>query len=206
MTVWVVLPVKPLSLGKSRLHAYLERDEVPVLNLELFQSTYARLKACSKIDRIMVVSKDEMILEKVQQWGGDALKENSPSSLNKALAQAFAAIKDIDEGPVLVIPADLPQMETEDLERLVNFAQTENFLVIIPDYNQTGTNALFMSRPGLIEPRFGRRSFQKHLKQALLKNVNLTVWLNKKMQSDLDTPQDLQNYTKINLYSKEIIN
>lgn len=206
MTIWAVLPVKPLHLGKSRLHPYLEPEEIYQLNMDLFAGTYARMDSCNSIDRILVVSKDDTILKMVEAWGGLALREQSPTSLNKALEQAFETIKQKGGGAVLVIPADLPQMQTKDLESLISLGKAKDFVVIVPDYNQTGTNALFMSRPGLIRPMFGRKSFQKHVRQSSEKSVELTVWLNQFMQSDLDTHQDLQNYIKINIHSTEFIN
>ena len=97
-------------------------------------------------------------------------------------------------------------MSSNDLDEVIRLGSDQNFLVIVPDLHQSGTNALFMSQPGLIKPMFGRRSYQKHIKQALVNSIDLTVWLNKKIQSDLDTPQDLENYNKINLYSLEEFN
>ena len=231
MTTWAILPVKPFHLGKSRLHPFLTSEEIIQLNRKLFTDTYRCLQACQEIDKILVITKDDAILKLVDEWGGVGLPENTSSSLNLAIAQAFAFIHNSGEsGPVLVIPADLPGMKPEDLRGLFALAgsdkssehndgsrsfitdlenkvriPTSSFLVIVPDYNQTGTNALLMSEAELITPMFGRRSFQKHIRQALVKSINLTVWLNDAMQSDLDTLQDWQKYNKINFYSTEII-
>ena len=148
--------------------------------------------------------KDEEILKLVDEWGGVGLPENvfQPSGNYSGFCYIQ---KSAESGPVLVIPADLPRMKTEDLDEMFAFPKENQFLVIVPDYNQTGTNALYMSRPALIKPMFGRWSFQKHIRQALRKSINLSVWLNKAVQYDLDTPQDLQKYNKINQYSIETI-
>ena len=206
MTTWAVLPVKPLPVGKSRLHACLSPREVYRLNRELLKTTFWRLKNCALIDKILVISRDDEVMALTKEWGGIALAEASPSSLNLAVNQAFGYIQKQGSGSVLVIPADLPQMGSNDLEEVIRLGSDQNFLVIVPDLHQSGTNALFMSQPGLIKPMFGRRSYQKHIKQALVNSIDLTVWLNKKIQSDLDTPQDLENYNKINLYSLEEFN
>lgn len=113
MTTWAILPVKPFNLGKSRLHSFLDKEEIYQLNRNLFKSTYRRLEACHEIDKILVVTKDEEILKLVDEWGGVGLPENTSSSLNLAITQAFAYIqKSAESGPVLVIPADLPRMKT----------------------------------------------------------------------------------------------
>ncbi len=91
----------------------MDKEEIYQLNRNLFKSTYRRLEACHEIDKILVVTKDEEILKLVDEWGGGVgLPENTSSSLNLAITQAFAYIqKSAESGPVLVIPADLPRMK-----------------------------------------------------------------------------------------------
>src|SRR5690606_999730 len=89
MTLWAVLPVKPLTKGKSRLHGCLSAEEIFSLNNSLFKETYQKLDASDEIDRILVVSQDEQVLEYTRQMGGFALKENEQSSLNEAVSQAL---------------------------------------------------------------------------------------------------------------------
>ena len=206
MTIWAVLPVKPLAAGKSRLHNYLDPGEIIELNKGLFESTFERIMNCKSIDRLMVVTHDPQLLTYTEANDGVGLLENSPSSLNQAISQAFSVIEEEDPGPVLVIPADLPKMRSEDLAELISLGISERFLVIVPDCHQTGTNALYLSSPTLIRPRFGYRSFQKHTGQALKKTADLTIWLNKPMQYDLDTFQDLHLYNKIEVQSSLLTN
>jgi len=206
VTIWAVLPVKPLAAGKSRLHNYLDPGEIIELNKGLFESTFERIMNCKSIDRLMVVTHDPQLLTYTEANDGVGLLENSPSSLNQAISQAFSVIEEEDPGPVLVIPADLPKMRSEDLAELISLGISERFLVIVPDCHQTGTNALYLSSPTLIKPRFGHRSFQKHTSQALKKTADLTIWINKPMQYDLDTFQDLHLYNKIEVQSSILTN
>ena len=197
MTSWAVLPVKPLSKGKSRLHGCMKAEEIYSLNRCLFEETYQKLNGSNEIDRILVVSQDEDVLKFTRRLGGVALKENKQSSLNKAVSQALAFILENDPGMVLIVPADLPWMTVEDLSGLMKLRQKKEFMVIVPDQDQRGTNAILLSQPGLLTPKFGRQSFQKHAQQAAIRSVQLVVWLNKNIQRDLDTPQDLIFYNKI---------
>ncbi|HHX08061.1 MAG TPA: 2-phospho-L-lactate guanylyltransferase [Chloroflexi bacterium] len=199
MTLWAVLPVKPLKVGKSRLHSSLTEAEIVSLNTNLFESTYKRLQACSLIDRILVISKDAVILERTEELGGVSLLENEESSLNAALVQAQNYILETDPGEVLIVPVDLPMMETRNLYELIQMKLSPRCAVVVPDIYQLGTNALYLSEPLLIKPKFGRQSFQKHTQQALNNCAEVVVWLNKNIQSDLDTPRDLLLYNKINV-------
>jgi len=197
MTLWAVLPVKPLAKGKSRLRGCLNAEEIFALNRSLFEETYHKLDASGEIDRILVVSQDEEVLEYTRQLGGVALRENQQSSLNEAVSQALGFISEYDPGMVLIVPADLHWMTAEDLEALLQLRRDGEFMIIVPDHCQRGTNAILVSHPGLLIPHFGRNSFQKHTQQAANRSVELIVWLNKNIQRDLDTPQDLLFYNKI---------
>lgn len=197
MTLWAVLPVKPLAKGKSRLHGCLSEQEVCELNRCLFEDTFRKLKSCIHIGQVLVVSQDPSVLVFTRRMGGVALEENQKSSLNEAVSQALAYILENDPGMVLIVPADLPLMEAEDLAGLIELRQEGEFMIIVPDHCQKGTNAIFLSQPDLLTPQFGRHSFQKHTQQAANRSVALTVWLNKNIQRDLDTPQDLLFYNKI---------
>ena len=199
MTLWAVLPVKPLTKGKSRLHGCMTAEEIFSLNNSLFKETYQKLDASDEIDRILVVSQDEQVLEYTRQMGGFALKENEQSTLNEAVSQALDFIIENHGGKVLIVPADLPWMTMEDLEALLQLRKDGQFIIIVPDHCQRGTNAILISHPNLLIPQFGRHSFQKHTLQAANRSVDLVVWLNKNIQRDLDTPQDLVFYNKIKL-------
>jgi len=63
--------------------------------------------------------------------------------------------------------------------------------LIVPDHMQLGTNALLLTRPNLLKPQFGANSFQAHCQQAEHLHLHQTIYLNKHIQQDIDTPDDL---------------
>lgn len=205
MSLSAVLPVKPLTCGKSRLHGCLSEEEIYELNRSLFESTYEMLSTSAAIDRVLVVSADEEILNYVNHTGGMPLREKPPCSLNSALRQALAHLEDNYPGKVLIIPADLALMTAKDLENFLKLGGEGRFLALVPDRYQWGTNAILTSHPQLLTPRFGRRSFQKHAMQAANHCAELIVWLNRNIQRDLDTPQDLFVYNKIKPHSIQFL-
>ncbi|MFA5612008.1 MAG: 2-phospho-L-lactate guanylyltransferase [Anaerolineaceae bacterium] len=205
MNLWAVLPVKPLKCGKSRLHGCLSEDEVYALNRSMFENTYEMLRASTAIEQVLVVSSDEEIHDYVYQTGGTPLREKPPYSLNSAVTQALAYINENDPGKVLIVPSDLPMMTAEDLAGFLSLSRKGRFLALVPDQCQWGTNAILISHPHLLTPRFGRRSFQKHAMQAAIHSAELIVWLNRNIQRDLDTPQDLFVYNKIKPHSIQFL-
>ncbi|MFZ3070768.1 MAG: 2-phospho-L-lactate guanylyltransferase [Anaerolineaceae bacterium] len=192
MTTWVIVPVKPLDQGKSRLRALFSADELLQFNISLFQSTYFKLKDSPEIDRILVVSRDQQVLEWVTSWGGVSLPEKGPAGLNAAIAQGFAFILAEEPGPVLILPTDLPLMMAEDLRLIFSFAPQDPGALIVPDHRQAGTNALCLSRPDLLPPSFGLNSFHAHCALAEAMHLSLVVYLNRHIQHDIDTPEDLE--------------
>ena len=191
MITWAILPVKRYSVGKSRLRELFSDTELADLNQQLFESTFTKLQETSRIDKILVVSREVHALEWCSNHGGVALLEDDPSTLNSAITQAQNAVRQHGSGRVVIVPSDLPLMTSNDLDKLIGFADGERKLAIVPDHYQTGTNALVMSEPGLIEPRFGSGSFRKHTRQALGKKAELVVYLNENIQWDLDTSLEL---------------
>lgn len=191
MITWAVLPVKRYSVGKSRLRNLFSETELAELNQKMFESTFTKLQEASGIDKILVVSREEHALAWCKNHGGVALLEDDPSTLNSAIIQAQKSISHHGSGRIMILPSDLPLMAPKDLSKLISLGDGERKLVIVPDHYQTGTNALVMSEPELIEPRFGYGSFRKHTRQALEKNAELVVYLNENIQWDLDTSLEL---------------
>ncbi len=196
MNTWAVLPVKRYSVGKSRLRLLFSDADLVELNRQLFESTFTKLQEIPTIDRILVVSREDHALEWSNSHGGVALLEDDPSSLNAAISKAQEHACKAGVERVMVLPSDLPLMTSKDLNSLIRLADGAHKLVIVPDHYQSGTNALVMSDPDLIQPRFGSGSFRKHTKQAMEKNAELVVYLNENIQWDLDTSLEL--YRMIN--------
>lgn len=191
MSTWAVLPVKRYSVGKSRLREFFSETELAELNRQLFESTFTKIQHSSGIDRILVVSRENQALEWCEAQGGMALVEDEPSSLNLAIIKAQGYVHRHGGERIVILPSDLPLMTVKDLDNLLKLANGVRKLVIVPDHFQSGTNALVMSEPHLVEPRFGTGSFRKHTRQAMEKRAELIVYLNENIQWDLDTSLEL---------------
>ena len=62
MTLWAIVPVKPLRRGKSRLAGTLSEDERAELNRILLQHTIQTLTDLKEIEQVLVVSRDSSAL------------------------------------------------------------------------------------------------------------------------------------------------
>ena len=54
MTLWAIVPVKPLRRGKSRLSGMLSEDERTLLNQELLEHTLKTLSSLKELDQVLV--------------------------------------------------------------------------------------------------------------------------------------------------------
>lgn len=124
MNLWAIVPVKALNESKSRLRDVLTAEQRVELSREMLINTLRVLAEVPEIERTLVVSVDMMVLDLVQANGAEALKERGSPSLNKALTQATDLAKDMQAEAVLVLPADLPLLQADDVRALIEVSRT----------------------------------------------------------------------------------
>lgn len=191
MTLWAIIPVKPLRRGKSRLAGTLSEDEREQLNQDLLEHTLSTLKDIKELEQVLVVSRDPHALTIARNHGARTVREDGQPHLNTALQRATIVAKVYATRGVLVLPADLPLLTRDDVLALLEKASQPPVVVIAPDRHGKGTNALLMSPAGLIEYDFGEDSFQRHCDRAHKAGARLEVVDLPSLGLDLDIPEDL---------------
>ena len=192
MTLWAIVPVKPLRRGKSRLAGTLSEDERTDLNRSLLQNTLKTLSELKEVEEVLVISRDPHALTIARNYGARTVHENGQPELNTALQRATVVAQVYTTGAVLILPADLPLITAEDVRTLIERAGEPPAVVIAPDRHGTGTNALLISPSGLIEYDFGENSFQRHCQRAKEAGARLEIVNLPSLGLDLDLPEDLE--------------
>lgn len=192
MTFWAIVPVKPLGRGKSRLAEVLTNEERADLNRRLLAHTLDTLVAIPEIEQVLVVSRDQSALALARDFGARTLQESGAPQLNVALTRATLVAKNYAASGIMIVPADLPLITTEDVHAMLARAKNPPVMVIAPDRHLQGTNALLISPAGLIEYEFGPNSFQKHSQSAREAGARLEVFELPSLGLDMDLPEDLQ--------------
>src|SRR5829696_930036 len=118
MTLWAIVPVKPLRRGKSRLASALSEDERTELNRTLLQHTLQTLSELKELEQVLVISRDPQVLTIARNYGARTVRENSQSELNIALRRATVVAQVYATRGVLVLPADLPLISSDDIRAL----------------------------------------------------------------------------------------
>jgi 2-phospho-L-lactate guanylyltransferase len=191
MTLWAIVPVKPLTRGKSRLAQVLNRDQRTQLNEFLLQNTIHTLSTIREIDNILVVSRDQSALAMARDLGAKTVLENGAPQLNIALTRATVVAKSYATRAVLILPADLPLVTREDIDRMLAHLNSDPVVVVAPDRHHRGTNALLVSPPGLMEYQYGDDSFARHCQMAKEAGARLEICELPSLSLDLDLPEDL---------------
>ena len=192
MTLWAIVPVKPLRRGKSRLSGTLSEDERTELNRTLLEHTLTTLSELKEVEQVLVVSRDTQALKIAHNYGARTVREDGQPHLNTALTRASVIAQVYATRGVLVLPADLPLISREDILTLIDRAGKPPVVVIAPDRRGKGTNALLMSPAGLIEYDFGEGSFARHCERVKKAGARLEIVELPTLGLDLDLPEDLE--------------
>lgn len=191
MTIWAVVPVKPLRIGKSRLANALTEDARLALNHFLLSNTLRKLKSVPEIEHVLVISRDPQALTLARSFGARTVQENGAPHLNVALERAMLVLKQHTTIGALIVPADLPLLEPEDIRKILSVAQNPPVVGIVPDRHHEGTNALLVCPVGLIPFSFGPDSFSRHCELARAAGARLEVLELESLAVDVDLPEDM---------------
>jgi 2-phospho-L-lactate/phosphoenolpyruvate guanylyltransferase len=193
-----IVPLRTLAGGKARLGGALDAEEREELVLGMLRRTLAVLADWPPATRIIVVSPDAGLLAGLHRPGLTTILQDG-EGLNEGLLLARHHASQHGARAVLILPADLPHLRATALDRLLEAADAAlaaggggPLVVIAPSDARLGTNALFLSPPGVIEPAFGTASFEAHVRAAAKQGASVQVVTDAALGFDLDTPEDLE--------------
>lgn len=199
----IVVPVKSLDRAKSRLGPALSPTSRRALVVAMATDVITACRNAPRVDRVRVVGTDPEIAqiadhlgaEFVADPGGDPARPvEAPDGpgvvaedpLNTALARAMAGVR----GPVGVIAADLPELDSRLLGSILDSA-SRHAHAIVADHRGHGTTMAFWTGPADRVSRFGPDSADRfrHVGGAAALAVDDTTW--GEATRDVDTPEDI---------------
>ena len=192
MTIWAIVPVKPLRRGKSRLAGMLTEDQRTKLNRYLLKHILDTLNEVKEIDHTLVVSHDPAALSLTREMGGRTVLENGTPQFNIALKRATAVAMIHGAHAVMILPADLPLITAKSIKNMLDLGKQPPIVVIAPDRRRSGTNGLFINPAGLIDYGYGPGSNSRHEDYAKQKGARVEIFITNDLALDLDLPEDLE--------------
>jgi len=185
----ILIAVRPVEDGKSRLACVLPLDKRSILNQRLFDHVCETSLSFLPADRIIIVSRSQALLEQSRARGMQAVMETG-SGLNEALEQGAAVAASKGSGPLLALATDLPGLAYGDLAAMVEASRTAD-IVIAPDHAGRGTNALLMAQPHAIPFRYGPDSLATHISATREAGLAHVLVERPGLALDVDTAEDL---------------
>ncbi|MDM8519359.1 2-phospho-L-lactate guanylyltransferase [Anaerolineales bacterium HSG6] len=184
----ILIPAKPFQEAKTRLSPVLSPQQRVLLSRYLLKRT---IHIAQQVSEVVVISRSQAVRQLAKQAGAWSLVEFG-TDLNRALQQGLRWIEAQGGQSVLILPADLPHLQTEPLWQIIALGKTIPALVVAPCQRGEGTNALFLRPLGLIEPQFGLNSFTRHQQAAHHAGIEPIIINHPALAFDIDIPIDLE--------------
>ena len=191
---FVLVPIKALAQGKSRLSALLSDAQRQTLSQAMLRDVLTQLRRAATVDRFGVVTSDQALLEIARSLGADAIDEEHPRGLNGAVAVGAEFCLQEGGTTLLVLLSDLPLVTSEDIDLLLCEATDEPEVILVTCKEGEGTNALLRTPPLVIPTRFGGPSLNAHQVQAREDNVVCRVIEAPHIEFDIDSVEDLKRF------------
>ena len=180
----IVIPIKGLRTGKSRLADVLTEDNRLALNRHLARHTLSVVSEIVQIATVFVISPDPLV-GKISAEFPVGFMVQKTEGLNAALDEAA---RQLPNRRTLYLAADLPHVNADDIRILLDTADVS----IAADSRGTGTNALCVPGPRTLEFRYGPDSYRAHTDIATSSGYRITAIKRPGLAFDLDTKTDLE--------------
>lgn len=190
MDLEILIPVKPLGEGKSRLAPVLDQSGRRALCERFLRNT---LGLATSLAPVLVVTRDPVVIGIATQAGARIVDEPPVADLNVALDAGRRAVRPSTD--LLVLPIDLPRLSAAALR---TFCAARDAIAIAPDRNRDGTNLLLLPGRTVADFRFayGIGSLAAHQAEAARLDVPLRLVDLAEAAFDVDSPEDHAEFAR----------
>lgn len=188
---WAVMPVKEFARAKQRLAPLLDASERAALACAMFEDVLQVLTSSPCVAGVLVVTGDARAGMIARKAGAEVLCDPPEPGLVPAVRHAARTLAAMRCAGMLVIPTDLPLIQSVDIESIGRRHGTSPSVTLVAANHDGGTNALACSPPEAIPIHFGQNSFQRHRGVALALGLKPTVLTLPRFGRDIDRPADL---------------
>lgn len=182
-----MVPVKHLSVAKSRLAAYGDASR-RALALAFACDVVAAALGCDLVTQVLVVTDDPEAAHALHALGARVVPDDPDAGLNPALAHGADLLRVGDPGlGVVTVSADLPALRPADLATVLA-AVPPGGRAFVADSSGSGTTLLAASAPAPLAPAYGPGSRAGHEASGAVELAGTPA-----LRRDVDTPADLRD-------------
>jgi 2-phospho-L-lactate guanylyltransferase len=209
MKTFAIVPVKRFENAKTRLSSILDMDDRIRLSLLMLKDTLHVLSVVHLLTKVITVSADKRVEEIAAKYGANFLLEEKERGVNSAVALADKYCMKEGADATIVIPHDLPLLDSTDISKACEMAENEyRCIVICPSVRYDGTNILLRKPPSIIATFYDADSYNMHIKAAIRLGIPVKRLFSRSLMHDIDTPEDALDLIKeetVNASSLEFI-
>lgn len=188
----ILVPVKNLSGAKQRLAAWFDQPTRTELAQAMLFDVLETLGTWTDRPQVSVVTSDPFALQLARQFHFSVIPDNANRSQTDAIEMATHWCKAQGVDSTLVIPGDVPLIQSWELEKILRSAPAEGS-VLVRAADGRGTNAIWRRPAGLFPARFGNDSFAPHHAAAQATGKPCVVLSLPGIALDIDNPSDLHD-------------
>jgi 2-phospho-L-lactate guanylyltransferase len=186
----ILVPVKNLSAAKQRLAAILDQPARTALAQAMLYDVLTTLYNWKNRPPVAIVTSDPYAEELAREYEFEIIPDPANPGETGAIEMATQICVDRGEADTLVIPADIPLIQSWELEEILKQAPEEGS-VLVPAADGRGTNAAFRRPANLFPLRFGNDSFKPHHAAAKAAGKPCVVLELPGIAIDVDNPPEL---------------
>lgn len=187
---YVVIPAKDFHGAKQRLAGLLQPHERSALARATLTDTLTACVQAAGLAGIGVVTCDREVAELAEAMRAEVLWEAQARGQSEAVARGARECLRRGIASMLTMPGDIPLLTAADVEALAAAAQPAA-VVMVPNREDSGTNALLLTPPDCLPVAFGDDSFRRHLRLCAERGLAVDVRRMPRVALDIDTPEDL---------------
>ena len=186
-----ILPVKRFGAAKVRLGDELSGGTKRALAEAMMTDVLMALRRTKAVSEVLLVTAEPAAEAIGRGYGANVLHDDHDAGQSPATLIGVEHAIESGATRVLLVPGDCPALDPAELEELLDRAGDEPSVVIVPDRHGSGTNALLLTPPDVIEPAFGPDSRARHEQAAAAAGVACSVEDVQTLALDVDTVEDL---------------
>lgn len=187
----ILVPIKNTASAKQRLASVLDQPARTQLAQEMLTDVLTTLHDWKNRPKVGIVTSDPYTMKLAAEYRFEVIPDPDNPGETGAIEMATQICMERGEKSTLVIPADIPLIESWELEEIYKHAPAEGS-VLVPAGDGRGTNAAFRRPANLFPLRFGNDSFKPHHAAAQATGKPCVVLNLPGIAVDVDNPSDLR--------------
>ncbi len=188
---FAILPVKRFAVSKARLGDDLSAGTRRALAESMATDVLMALRRTKAIDEVLVVTSEPTAEAIGHGYGATVLADHDEEGQSAAALLGIGHALEQGASRVLLVPGDCPALDPAQLTELLDRPVVGRSVTLVPDRHGSGTNALVLVPPDVIEPDFGEDSRARHERAAAAAGVPYHVESVPTLLIDVDTGDDL---------------